>query len=101
MALLIAQILEYVRLLAPYWRRASAPSVHLFILRRALTRSDRSQLHHTTADGEVHKVTAHAVACRFERASVGEKLRRVLDSLFPPLLGATGKALVMGHEAAV
>src|SRR5690606_26524532 len=34
-ALLVAQIHQDVRLLVPYWRRASAPSVHLFILRRA------------------------------------------------------------------
>src|SRR5690606_19031509 len=36
-ALLVAQILQYVRLLVPYWRRASVPSMHLFILRRALS----------------------------------------------------------------
>src|SRR5690606_1047724 len=36
-ALLVAQILQYVRLLVPYWRRASAPSVHLVVLRRALS----------------------------------------------------------------
>src|SRR5690606_19752454 len=35
-ALLVAQIRQYVRLLVPYWRRASAPSVHLVIVRRAL-----------------------------------------------------------------
>src|SRR5690606_19411223 len=36
-SLLVAQIHQYVRLLVPYWRRASAPSVHLVILRRALS----------------------------------------------------------------
>src|SRR5690606_18338445 len=35
-ALLVARILQYARLLVPYWLRASAPSVHLPILRRAL-----------------------------------------------------------------
>src|SRR5690606_18321015 len=68
-ALLVAQILQYVRLLVPYWRRAPAPSVHLVISRRDLSSSAKGghvadEAAQSSPDEQLHRVCSALFAIR-------------------------------------